>query len=125
MKAIEIVKSWVDAFNKQDTDAICNLYDVNAVNHQVVTEPLVGINAIREMFETEFSRAKMFCKVENIFESGDWAILEWSDPIGLRGCGFFHVKNDKIIFQRGYFDQLTFFRLQKIPVPENYLDKRE
>ena len=27
--------------------------------------------------------------VENIFEDGSWAILEWRDPLGLRGCGFF------------------------------------
>ena len=59
--------------------------------------------------------------VENIFEDGEWAILEWSDPNGLRGCGFFHVKDSQIIFQRGYFDQLSFFRLQGISVPENYL----
>jgi hypothetical protein len=27
------------------------------------------------MFLTDFSRAKMTCIVENIFEDGDWAIL--------------------------------------------------
>ena len=35
--------------------------------------------------------------------------------------GFFHVENGQIIFQRVYFDQLTFFRIQGIPVPEEYL----
>ena len=59
--------------------------------------------------------------VENIFENHQWAILEWRDPTGLRGCGFFHVQNNEIVFQRGYFDQLSFFRLQGIPVPETYL----
>jgi hypothetical protein len=34
----------------------------------------------------------MQCTVENLFEDGEWAILEWSDPNGLRGCGFFQVR---------------------------------
>ncbi len=55
------------------------------------------------------------CNIENIFQDGDWAILEWSDPLGLRGCGFFEIKNDRISFQRGYFDQLTFHRVQSDP----------
>jgi hypothetical protein len=31
----------------------------------------------------------MTCVVENIFEDGEWAILEWKDPLGLRGYVFF------------------------------------
>src|SRR3546814_19210244 len=83
-------------------------------------EPLNGREAIRQMFEIEFGRASMTCIVENVFEDGEWAILEWRDPTGLRGCGFFHVRNDQIIFQRGYFDQLSFFRQQGIAVPTTY-----
>jgi len=43
----------------------------------------------------------MHCIPENVFEDGEWAILEWRDSAGLRGCGFFHVKAGKIVFQRG------------------------
>ena len=39
--------------------------------------------------------------IENLFEDGEWAILEWRDPKGLRGCGFFYVVNRKIVGQRG------------------------
>lgn len=84
-------------------------------------EPLRGREAIRHMFEVKFGRATMTCIVENVFGNGEWAILKWCDPSGLRGCGFFHVRNDQIIFQRGYFDQISFFRLQGIAVPESYL----
>jgi hypothetical protein len=63
----------------------------------------------------------MQCTVENLFEDGEWAILEWSDPNGLRGCGFFRVRDGRIVVQRGYFDQLSFFRLQGLPVPGDYL----
>ncbi len=64
------------------------------------------------MFESEFATADMVCIPENIFEDGQWAILEWIDPKGLRGCGFFKILNDKIIFQRGYWDKLSFMELQ-------------
>ena len=123
MKPKEIVKIWVERFNASDINGLCEMYDQNATNHQVVMEPLVGIEAIRNMFETEFARAKMVCNIENIFEDGEWAILEWSDPLGLRGCGFFHVRRGKIIFQRGYFDQLTFFNIQGLEIPDEYLDE--
>ena len=69
------------------------------------------------MFAAGFKSAEMVCIVETIFEDGEWAILEWRDPVGLRGCGFFHVVNDKIVFQRGYWDKLTFLRLQGLPIP--------
>ena len=98
-----------------------SLYAEDATNHQIVTDPLIGRPAIRAMFEIEFGRAKMTCIEENLLESSDWAILEWRDPNGLRGCGFFKTANDQIVFQRGYFDQLTFFRLQGLPVPDAYL----
>lgn len=57
----------------------------------------------------------------DLFEDGEWAILGWRDPNGLRGCGFFHIRNDQIIYQRGYFNPLAYFRLQGIAVPDSYL----
>lgn len=121
MKPSDIVNEWIKRFNDADIDGLIELYSEDAVNHQIVTEPLKGRAEIRRLFEVEFSRAKMVCIPEIIHEAGDWAILEWLDPLGLRGCGFFHISNGKIIFQRGYFDQLSFFRIQGIPVPDEYL----
>ncbi len=121
MKPTELVQRWVDHFNAADVDKLVALYAEDTVNHQVVTEPLEGRVQIRKLFEIEFARAKMVCIPEIIHEAGDWAIMEWSDPLGLRGCGFFHVKDDQIIFQRGYFDQLTLFKIQGLSIPDNYL----
>ena len=70
------------------------------------------------MFASGFASANMVCIVENIFEEGEWAILEWRDPRDLRGCGFFHVVDGKIVFQRGYWDKLSFLRSQGMPMPE-------
>lgn len=93
-------------------------YTEDAVNHQVAESPVQGKAAIRQMFASGFASANMVCLVENIFQDGEWAILEWRDPLGLRGCGFFHVVGGKIIFQRGYWDKISFLRCQGLPLPE-------
>lgn len=113
----EIVRLWVDAFNRGDVSALVALYHDMAVNHQVALAPVEGRDAIRETFTREFAAADMTCVVEHLFEDGEWAILEWRDPNGLRGCGFFHVVDGKILFQRGYWDRLSFLRAQGLPLP--------
>lgn len=113
----EIVLKWVAAFNAGNASQIATLYADDAINHQVANEPVVGKAAISEMFHDEFSQAEMTCIVENIFEDGEWAILEWKDPLGLRGCGFFHVVEGLIVFQRGYWDKLSFLRQHGLPFP--------
>jgi hypothetical protein len=113
----QLVQLWVDAFNSIDIDMLTGLYHENAINHQVNTDPIEGRSAIREMFHREFAEADMVCIVENIFEDGEWAVLEWKDPLGLRGCGFFHIRNNLIVFQRGYWDRLSFLRMHKLPLP--------
>ena len=115
MKGKELIKKWVAAFNNADAESISNLYSNDAINHQVANAPVYGKEAIKKMFENEFAAAKMVCIPENIFEDGDWAILEWKDPKEFRGCGFFKIKDDKIIFQRGYWDKLSFYKLYNIP----------
>jgi limonene-1,2-epoxide hydrolase len=114
----EIVKAWVEAFNRADVEALASFYRDDAINHQVAEQPVEGRDAIREMFATGFAAADMVCIVEHIFEDGEWAILEWRDPKGLRGCGFFHILDSKIVFQRGYWDKLTFLGLYGLPLPE-------
>jgi Ketosteroid isomerase homolog len=113
-----IVGKWVELFNRKDADAISELYYSDAVNHQVANDPIEGADSIRRMFESEFAAAEMVCIVENLFEDGEWAILEWRDPLGLRGCGFFHVIDGKIKFQRGYWDKLSFLRQHDLPLPD-------
>jgi limonene-1,2-epoxide hydrolase len=117
MKPRELVKAWVQAFNAADVDALADFYTEDAVNHQVAESPVVGKSAIRSMFKTGFESADMTCLIENIFEDGDWAILEWRDPLGLRGCGFFRIQDGKIAFQRGYWDKLSFLRSRGLPLP--------
>ena len=115
MKPKDILLQFIEAFNNADTNALSELYDENAVNHQVANEPVIGKKAIKEMFIKEFAQVSMTCIVENIFEDGEWAIMEWKDPLGLQGCGFFHIVNNKIVFQRGYWDKLSFLKQNNLP----------
>jgi len=115
-KPIEVLEKWIVAFNQADIEAISSLYADNAINHQVANEPVIGKTAIRQMFVNEFALAEMTCIPENIFQDGEWAILEWKDPKGLRGCGFFQIQHGKIVLQRGYWDKLSFLKQYNLPI---------
>jgi hypothetical protein len=104
MRPKELVLEWVKTFNTADAGALATFYAEDAVNHQVANVPVEGRAAIRKMFETEFANAEMTCIVENVFEDGEW------------GCGFFKFADNKIVFQRGYWDKLSFHRLHNIPL---------
>ena len=118
MEPKQLVREWVDAFNRRDVEALAAMYHEDAVNHQVAEPPVVGRAAIQRMFAAGFAAAEMVCIVENLFEDGEWAMLEWRDPLGLRGCGFFHVVGGRIRFQRGYWDKLSFLRQHGLPIPD-------
>jgi steroid delta-isomerase-like uncharacterized protein len=114
-----VVQSWVDAYNNRDAKAAASLYHHKAVNLQVaIGIPLIGRKAIYEQL-VEFFKAipDNFTKIENLFEDKNWVILEWTGggtfhrsskskgkAFQFEGCGLFKIKNQKIIFQRGYWD---------------------
>jgi limonene-1,2-epoxide hydrolase len=112
----QIVETWVERFNASDAAGMAALYAEDAINHQVMQDPVHGRAALLAMFEADFARAKMICQIETIHEAGEVAILEWSDPLGLRGCGFFTIRNDLIVFQRGYWDKLSFLKMHGLAI---------
>jgi len=103
-----VVRRWIAAFNAADPDALAALYHDDATNHQVALHAVKGRDAIHAMFVKEFAAAQMECVPVNLFEDGEWAILEWKDPQERLGCGFFHVIDGRIALQRGYWDSATF-----------------
>ncbi|WP_423606068.1 nuclear transport factor 2 family protein [Sphingomonas sp. MS122] len=111
MTPAELLDRWIAAFNAGDADALAALYHDDAVNHQVANAPVEGREAIRAMFAAEFAAAEMVCIPVNRIADGEWAAMEWQDPMGFRGCGFFHVVDGHIRHQRGYWDRLSFERL--------------
>jgi limonene-1,2-epoxide hydrolase len=117
MQPKQILLAWIEAFNKADVNGLATLYRDDAINHQVANEPVQGKDSIAKMFEQEFAAAEMVCIPENIFEDGEWVIMEWKDPKGLRGCGFFQIVDNKIKLQRGYWDRLSFMKLYQNDLP--------
>ncbi len=112
MKPKEVLQIWVERFNQYDYDGLSELYSDDAINHQTALGIIEGKETIKQFFKEDFEKHEMVCIVENIFEDGNVGILEWKDPKGLRGCGFFWIENDKIVYQRGYFDKLSFMEQQ-------------
>ncbi|MDP1569034.1 MAG: nuclear transport factor 2 family protein [Vicinamibacterales bacterium] len=116
MTAREVLEEWIRRFNAADPDGLAQLYHEDAVNHQVTTDPIRGRDAIRAMFAREFAAATMVCIPEAIHEAGEVIALEWRDPLGLRGCGFFTIRDGLIVFQRGYWDRLSFLKMHGLPI---------
>ncbi|WP_232364400.1 YybH family protein [Salinimonas lutimaris] len=109
MKPKNIVKAWADAFNNGDAKSLAALYDVHATNHQVANAPVVGKDAIYAMFSEEFACADRGCIAEHIFGEDEWAIVDWKDPLGLRGCVFsYSTWSDSV--STGLLGQTEFFK---------------
>jgi len=123
----DVVLVWVDAFNRRSAVAAASFYHEDAVNLQVAEgKPTVGRQAIQEGFAHFFQAfPDSYTRPVNLFEDGEWAILEWEgggtwlnefagqSPNGrsfqIQGCGFFQVVGGKIKFQRGYWDKVSWF----------------
>lgn len=104
----QTVQRWVDRFNDGDAAGIAALYADDAVNHQIPLEPVVGRPAIEKFHRQTFSGGPLTCEPINLVADGEWVALEWIDPDGFRGCGFFRVRDGLIVYQRGYWDSAQF-----------------
>jgi ketosteroid isomerase-like protein len=82
--------------NRADADALAVFYEDDATDHQVAESPVKGREAIRRMFRGGFAAAEM-----------------------IRIVGFFDVRRDQIVFQRGYWDKLSFLKAHGMPIPES------
>ena len=129
-----LLQNWIDAFQRCDLEAVVACYAEDAVNFQIAAgEPSVGIEQIK-FDTTEFFRGfpDAWSRVENLMGDGDWAAWEWvgggtftgefygNRPTGktfeIRGCGFFNFRDGKIIYQRGYWDKLSWFKQVGLPI---------
>lgn len=112
MSPKELLTQFVYLFNQKDYEGIASLYHDDAINHQTPIGIINGKENIKQFFKTDFEKYDMICVVENIFVDENVAILEWKDPKGLRGCGFFWIEKGKIKSQRGYWDKQSFIEQQ-------------
>ena len=71
-----------------------------------------GHIAIGKMFASEFKeKPQMVCIPVQIIAQNEWAALEWTDPNGYCGCGFFQIINDCILTLRGYWVKLSLLKV--------------
>jgi len=130
----EVVQEWVAAYNQRDARAGGRV--VPRGRHELPS----SLRSPERRQAHDLGRLALFFRafpdnfthVENLFEDGEWAFLEWFGggtwrgefarmaPNGrsftLRGRGFFYVTGGKIGFQRGYFDKATWFAQLGIPL---------
>ncbi|ORA50877.1 steroid delta-isomerase [Mycolicibacterium chubuense] len=105
------MERWLTLFNAGDADGIADLYAEDAVNHQIPLSPVVGRPAIADFHRDTFAGGPLTCIPVNLVVDGDWGALEWTDPEGFRGCGFFCVRDGVIVHQRGYWDSAQLARV--------------
>ena len=134
MDSKQLLQNWIDAFQRWDTHAVVSCYADDAVNFQVAAGgPSVGIEQIR-IDTAEFFQGfpDAWSRVDNLLGDGDWAAWEWlgggtftgefygNQPTGktfeIRGCGFFNFRDGKIVYQRGYWDKLSWFKQVGLPI---------
>ena len=72
MRPKELVKAWVEAFNRADVSTLASFYSESAINHQVAEAPVEGRAAIRAMFSAGFASAKMVCIVPGAGHPSSW-----------------------------------------------------
>ena len=118
MSNVNLIESWVAHFNSKDLDAIIDLYSEEAALHLAFGPRVESRVAIRGMFEEYFNATALHCEVESLYGAeGGRVVLQWRDTVGLLGCNVYTIREGRIVAQMNYFDQMSFFRLNGLPVP--------
>lgn len=118
MSNTKIIERWVERFNAGDTAGCVELYAEGASLHVAFAPAVEGRTAVRELFEAYFAAAPLHCLVKHLYAAeGGRVVLEWEDNVGLLGVNIYEIDDGRIHRQRNYFDQLSFLRLNGLPLP--------
>lgn len=118
MKSTKVIETWIERFNAHDAAGCSALYSDNASLHVAFLAPTEGRAAIHAMFEAYFTAAPLHCLVKHLHTTDDGhVVLEWQDKVGLCGVNIYEVADGLVQRQRNYFDQLSFLRLNGLPLP--------
>lgn len=124
MEVPEVVRQYIDAFNRADVDAIAESFAPDGTYSDPVTGQPIGREAVREHFGgfyAGFPDAQFEIVLDSISEQ--MTVWRWvlhgtntgsyrglpstGRPVALPGCEFIEVRGDKIHQVVGYFDRLT------------------
>ena len=126
----KLIENHFAALNKHDVQAITEGYAENVLFFSVNWEgSKIGLNGVKEVYSRYFSSTPdLNFSVTNIIYAGDNIIVEYvsggtfSKPedsssdymkgkkYSLNHCVIFTIKNDKIVKESDYFDQVAFLR---------------
>ena len=113
----DLIEQWIERFNRGDSAGCAALYAGDASLHVAFAEPVQGRDAVRAMFDAYFAAAPLQCTVRHLYAAdGGRVVLEWQDKVGLLGVNVYEIEDGLIRRQRNYFDQLSFLRLNKLPL---------
>lgn len=110
------VSAFIDAFNRMDIDAACDMLAERVVYHNIPMEPVHGREAARGFLKAMPNLTGIEWEVFNTAENGDTVLNEREDrffmdgggKIAVRVMGVFKVENDEIVEWRDYFDLAEF-----------------
>lgn len=114
-----LVRGFLDAWTTRDLDTICSAFADDAVYHNVPVDPIVGIPAIRGIFQAfldAFTEAKL--DIVALAAAPGLALVERVDHFTLNDggkvelpvTGVFVTENGKITRFSDYFDLADFER---------------
>jgi len=106
----DVIRAFVDAWNRCDFAAVYALMADDIVYHNVPWEPLHGIDAVRSAV-TSFGIDACEWTLHHIAESGPVVLTERTDRVRMGGnwvtiriMGAFELENGRIRAWRDYFD---------------------
>lgn len=123
----QVVMKWLSAYNSHDPDAAAALYHENVTNIQLPwAKPVQGREAMRATYLKVFQAfPDIRVEIDNLLETGPWAVIEWrfsgtmrgefaghlpnNRAFNMRGCELFQIVAGKILIQHGYWDKATMF----------------
>jgi len=119
MTYVSVIERWVEQFNRGSAAGCVALSAQDASLHVSFAPPVEGQAAIQGMFEAYFAAAPLHCLVKRLYAAdGGHVVLEWQDKVGLLGVNIYEIADGLILRQRNYFDQLSFLRLNGLPLPK-------
>ncbi|MFT8245210.1 nuclear transport factor 2 family protein [Roseomonas sp. BN140053] len=98
------MRLWVQAYNRRDLGEIMHLYSPDAVMELAPGGTSFGVNEIRSRLAKTFATLGMSLLIRNEIYMGQWAAIEWQDPVGLEGCTIFRIEEGLIRLHRSYWD---------------------
>ena len=111
---IDLVKKFIDAWNRLDWDSAYGMMDEHIVCHNMPMDPISGRANVRAFLESFGETTSANWRITAIASAGDTVLTERIDDFEINGkqvslpvMGTFEFKNGLMVAWRDYFDLLS------------------